>query len=114
MLPSASPVSLLLVWGSVESLSIKFVHPLEIFTAFPNNAGSVCSHGFYICIQMIVQMFVLPSVVWKLLLRRNWTYEGPQSFFFLRSWLSCLDFPMYQGENACYLKVGQSEASKSH
>uniref|UniRef100_A0A0E9XY53 Uncharacterized protein n=1 Tax=Anguilla anguilla TaxID=7936 RepID=A0A0E9XY53_ANGAN len=38
-------------------------------------------------------MLVVPSVVCKLLPRRNRTCGGPQSFF-LRSRLSCLDFPI--------------------
>lgn len=34
------------------------------------------------------------SVIWKLFLRRNYTYGGPHFFFLLKSWLSCLDLSM--------------------
>lgn len=89
MSPTPSPALLLLMsWGSVEPP---------------------------ICIQLIVQMLVVASAVWKWLLRWNQTCAGPQ-FLFQRSWLSF--FHGIKGKNALTRKAlliitnSQSEVSK--
>ena len=62
-------------------------------------------HGVYTCVLLFVQMNVVPSGVWKLLPRMNETCEGLQ-YFFLRSWLISLDFPMMSSKEAQSLKLG--------
>lgn len=72
MPPGTSPVPLLLPWGSGETneLGPNFVHPSYLI-----NALSVYSQYFYIYILMV------PSVVWKLRLRRIQTCGGLQCLF---------------------------------
>ena len=69
------------------------------------------SHGVYInnstsiIVLLSVQMKVVPSGLWKLLPRMNQTFGGLH-FFFLRSWLISLDFPMMSSKEVLNLKVG--------
>lgn len=49
----------------------KFVHPW----AFPQTIGSVWSRGFYIYVQLLAQMLMVPAVVWKSLQRTILTCE---------------------------------------
>ena len=63
------------------------------------------SHGVYTCVLLFVQINVVLSGICKLLPRMNQTCRGLQ-FFFLRSWLISIDFPMMSSEEALSLKVG--------
>lgn len=83
----------LMSWGSFEPFRLRFVHPCKfICVFFLSNAVSVWSED-HVCLELFLQMPLLPFVVWKLLLRRNWNFYF-LFIFPLRSWLSCFDFPM--------------------
>ena len=87
--PASSQGPLLLFWDWFALFSPKYIHLLK------TECVSFCmtaawSHDVYTCVLLFVQMNVVPSGVWKLLLRMNQTWEVYN--FFLRSWLISLDF----------------------
>lgn len=93
MSPTPSQVPLLLSWDSVESFGSKFVQPcVFICASCLKDTVSVWSQDFYICIQLFVQMLMVPDLC-------------RSTIFFLKSLLSYLDFPMV-GNKALLLKVG--------
>lgn len=76
-----------------------------ICAAFLNNAVSVFPKS-YICIQLFVQMVIEPSVIQKLILRRDRPCGGPQ--FVFRGMAELLGFSYgNQGQKALALKSNQ-------
>lgn len=71
---------LLLSWGLVEPFQPRFIYPCEFISAsFLSNVVSKWSqYFFYILVQLFVQTVVhlcmVAAVVWKLLLRRIWSF----------------------------------------
>lgn len=74
--------SFMLSWDSVEPFRMNFLRSWELICAsFLNSAVPRQSQALKICIQFFAQMFMVPSVVWKLLPRRSWTCTGPQFIY---------------------------------
>lgn len=97
----------------VEPCGPKFAHPLEVVSAsLLNEAVTVWSQEFYICIQLCGQMLVVPSVAW------NWTYISEVVAVLLgfshgnkgTNTRSLNVGPFI----AFFLTIGQSEVSKNH
>lgn len=93
----------------------------QLCAFFGHNAKSMWSKYFFKYLhKIVVQMFIVPSVACKLLLRRNLT-------FFFRSWLNCLSHgkkgKKAQAHKNCHrwtlsklliMTMDQSEVSESH
>lgn len=70
---------MLLSWDSVEPFSPKLAHPWKLIWS-----SSMCLCGPMICMQLFIQMLAVPSVDWKVLLRRNWSITCLFLFIYLQ------------------------------